>query len=71
MRAAMRAIFLSSKQYCAGLPLIEHYGLTHVLNRRNPEGELINQALAVRLAALCAFYLSDDYVELRTALIGK
>ncbi len=66
--AAIRAIFLSNRGYCALLPVAERHGITTALNRHGDDGRLLNQDLAIRAAALISFYLSDDYVAARRAL---
>jgi hypothetical protein len=70
-RAALEAIFLTSGEYRAELPLVRRHGLTKTLSRRGEDGEVMNQALAIRLAALFSFYLSADYQALRNALLGE
>lgn len=70
IRAAVRAIFLCSRQYQAELSRMERHGLAEVLDQRNSDGDVVNQDLAIRLAALCSFYLSNDYLRLRHALLG-
>lgn len=69
-RAAIEAIFRTSGEYRAELPLVRRHGLTKTLSRRGEDDELMNQALAIRLAALLSFYLSPDYQALREALVG-
>jgi hypothetical protein len=41
-----------------------------VITRRDAEGRLTHPNLAVRAAALLAFYLSDDYARLRDEVWG-
>ena len=65
--AAVRAIFRSSVHYAPELGMAEKYGLSKVLSRSGQDGKLLNQSLAVRLAALFAFYISDEYQSLRNA----
>lgn len=69
--ASVEAIFLSSAEYRVELPLAHRHGLVKALSRRDGEGELMNQALAIRLAALASFYLSSEYEELRTTVTGE
>lgn len=71
IRAAVRSVFLSSRRYHEALAVAEQSGLTDALAQHQENGELTNQDLAIRLAALCSFYLSDGYVELRGALSGS
>jgi hypothetical protein len=70
IRPAIRAIFLTSRTCCGELSLAERYGLIKVLNRKNEDSEFLNQELAIRLASLCSFYLSEDFIELRRVLTG-
>lgn len=69
--AAVRAIFRSSVHYAPELGLAEKYGLSKVLSRAGQDGELLNQSLAVRLAALFAFYISDEYQSIRFAAFPR
>lgn len=69
--ASVEAIFLSSAEYRVELPLAHRHGLVKTLSRRDGDGELMNQALAIRLAALASFYLSSEYEELRNAVLGR
>lgn len=69
-RAAVEAIFLTAGEYRAELPLARRHGLVKALSRRGPEGELMNQALSIRLASLFSFYLSPDYPRLSKARWG-
>lgn len=65
--AAMRAIFLTHSRLRPELALAEHGGLVAVLSRTSPEGEPLLPNLAIRAAALLAFWLSDDLAMLRDA----
>ncbi|CAM2068340.1 hypothetical protein SCOR_23425 [Sulfidibacter corallicola] len=67
-RAAIRAMFLVRSDTHAELPLLERHGLESFFSRRDEKGELFHADLAVRVAALLSFYLSDDYRTLRSAV---
>lgn len=66
--AAVRSMFLASHSYRAELPVTERHGLVTTLSRRDDEGQIVFQDLAVRIGALIAFYLSDDYPRLKERL---
>jgi hypothetical protein len=66
--AAIRAIFLSNHEYLAELPVVERHGLAKALSRRDDEGEILYQDLAVRVCALISFFLSEDYRVLRAKM---
>jgi len=66
--AAVRALFLSTRRYRAALSVAENSGLAAALKQHDASGALVNQDVAIRLAAMCSFYLSDGYVKLREAL---
>jgi hypothetical protein len=70
LRAALRGVFLSTRAYAAELRMAERHGLAKSLSRRDADGELPQPELSLRLASLCAFYLSEDYGVLRDALAG-
>jgi len=61
LKSAIRAMFLVSKKYYTELPVIEKYGLTEYLQKQNEDGTFRHQELAIRLAGLFSFYLSDEY----------
>ena len=61
LNAAIRAMFLVSKKYHSEIPVIEKYGLREFLLKKNEDGSFRHQELAIRLASLFSFYLSDDY----------
>lgn len=63
-RAALRAMLLVRPDHREALALAEREGIEMVLRQRAPEGHLAHQDLAVRIAALLSFYLSDDYARL-------
>ncbi|HWN67210.1 MAG TPA: hypothetical protein VNM90_06195, partial [Haliangium sp.] len=70
LRSAIRAIFRSRAEYRAELPIAEHYGLGEALTRSDHRGEILFQDLAIRIAALIAFFLSPEHRDARRALHG-
>ncbi len=68
LRASLRAIFKSTHDYLAELPVVERHGVAKALSRRDDDGEILHQDLAVRVSSLISFYLSDDYRALRKKL---
>lgn len=68
IRASVRAVFITGSDSLPELPVAEQHGLERALSRRGPEGEILHQDLAIRIGALLAFYLSDDYARLRQSL---
>jgi hypothetical protein len=68
--AAVRAMFLTSSRLQPELRLAREGGLSAALARRDADGRLLLPRLAVRAAALVAFWLSDDYALLRDAAYG-
>ncbi len=46
------------------------HGLAKILHRRDEQGELMHQDLAVRIAALCSFCLGEDYTRLRGLVLS-
>jgi hypothetical protein len=74
LRSAIRAIFRSRAEYRAELPIAEHYGLAEALTRADHRGEpgsVVFQDLAIRIAALIAFFLSSEHRAARRALHGE
>jgi hypothetical protein len=71
LRSAIRAIFRSRAEYRAELPIAEHFGLAEALTRSDQRGEILFQDLAIRIAALIAFYLSPEYRQADRALRGE
>ncbi|MEZ4372019.1 MAG: hypothetical protein R3B07_14400 [Polyangiaceae bacterium] len=71
LRAALRAMFLVRPDFRAELNSVEQHGLADVLGRRTEDGSMAYQDLAVRIAALITFFLSEDYARLRGALTGR
>jgi len=71
IKASIRAMFLISRHYAVELQIVERYSLTQALTQRDTKGKLLHKELALRVAALCSFYLSDDFETLSTALIKE
>ena len=65
--AAVRAMLLVRPDTVALCQRVEQEGIEAVLAERDDEGRMAHQDLAVRVAALMSFYLSEDFVELRDA----
>ncbi len=63
--AAVRAMFVSEREYRPEFDTAVRHGLPATLSRRDEAGALLLQGLAVRVAALVSFYLSDDFRTLR------
>lgn len=70
LKAALRGMFLVRPDFRAELTSIERNGLADVLGRRAEDGSMAYQDLAVRIAALIAFFLSEEYARLLGALTG-
>jgi len=68
VQASLRTMFLLRRDYRAELTIVERRGLAAVLGQRADDGHIAYQDLAIRVAALLAFYLSDEYVRLRAAI---
>lgn len=69
--AAARAILLSTRRHRPVLEIAARHGLDQAVARRDAGGHLLEQDLAIRLAALFAFYLSEDWVRAREAALGR
>ena len=67
LRASLRAMFLTHTRLARELAVAEAQGLAPCLGRKGPDGRLVLPDLAVRVAALVAFWLSDDFAHLRDA----
>ncbi len=68
--ATVRAMCLVHSRLVPELLVAERVGLRAALQRRGPDGALILSELTLRIAALVAFYLSDEYTALSEALRG-
>jgi hypothetical protein len=64
-RAAVRAMFLSNSRLQPELDAARRDGLRAFLSRTDDSGEPMFQDLAIRIAALISFYLSEEYRGLR------
>lgn len=62
--AAVRAILLQHSRLHGELPIAERQGLLQALQRRDERGLPALPHIHARVAALLAFWLSDDYAEL-------
>jgi hypothetical protein len=72
-RAAIRAMFMVHPAYLSLWPLVGSHGLRTTVTRelrQDDERERKRlEDLAVRVAALLSFYLSDEYALLRAAIM--
>ena len=50
------------------LSIVERHGIGRALSRRGPGGVVVHQDLAVRVAALVSFWLSEEYAQARGAV---
>lgn len=66
--ATVRAMFLVHSRLLPELAVAERAGLHGCLARRGEDGLPVLPDLTVRIAALVAFYLSEDYTALRAHL---
>jgi hypothetical protein len=66
--AAVRSMFLTQSRLRPGLAVAERQGLSEALGRTDALGAPLLGDLAVRIAALAAFWISDDYARLRDAI---
>jgi hypothetical protein len=71
-RAAIRAMFAVHPGYSSSWPLVGSHGLRTALTRelRDADEHDRLEDLAVRVAALLSFYLSDEYALLRRAIMS-
>ena len=73
-RAAIRSMFTIHPAYLSMWPLVGSHGLRTTVTReiRNDDERERKRLedLAVRVAALLSFYLSDEYAMLRAAVLG-
>lgn len=67
LSSALRAMLLVRPDHREVLSLGERDGVLAVLRERDAVGHFAHQDLAVRIAALLSFYLSDDYARLAAA----
>lgn len=71
LHAAIRAILLTQRGFAAELPVAQRYGLSEVITRQNENGEFVFQHLAIRIASLIQFYISEDYQVLEKHLLDN
>jgi hypothetical protein len=69
--STVRAMCLVHSRLAAELMVAERVGLRSALSRRGPDGAPILPDLTIRIAALLAFYLSDEYTTLSQALYAS
>lgn len=67
--ASIRAMFLTHTRLANELGVAESQGLPACLSRRTADDRLVLPDLAVRVAALVSFWLSDDYARLTDAAL--
>jgi hypothetical protein len=68
LHAALRAMLLTDPEIKSELSIVERHGIGRALSRRGPGGVVLHQDLAVRVAALVSFWLSDEYAQARGAV---
>lgn len=66
---AVRSIFLRSKDLKENLKIAQKYGLNAFLLQKDEQGNYMHNNLAIRLASLFSFYLSDDFEKIRQKII--
>lgn len=64
LRSALRSMLLVRPDYREQLRLLDGQGLAVLLGQRGDDGKMRFQDLAVRVAALISFLLSEDYLDL-------
>jgi len=69
--AAVRSMFLTSRNYQPELYLARKNDLVTCLKRCDEKGNYILQDLALRIGSLISFFLSDDYHQLRRHVTGN
>ena len=71
IHSAIRAMFLVSKRYYSELSVVEKYGLREFLLKKSDDGNFKHHELAIRLANLFAFYISDEYDDIINSLYNS
>jgi hypothetical protein len=71
LQSAVQAIFKSSQKFRTHLSTVEKTGLDVFLSKKDEERNLLYQNLAIRLAALFSFYLSEDFTSLLSSAYYK
>lgn len=69
LRSAVRGLLLTSPAGREALGRADRHGLRWALHRQDDEGEPVPTQLALRVAALLAFWLSEEYPQLRDAVV--
>lgn len=69
LAGAVRAMLLTTPSTRAELRIADELGVGKALERRDAQGALLHPMLALRVAALVAFYVDDDYESLRASLV--
>lgn len=70
LRAAVRAMLVTTPAGREAWGRAERHGLRWALHTQDEDGEPVPTQLALRVAALFAFWLSDEYPQLRDAIQG-
>ena len=70
LASSLRAMLTVNPDYRPLLDRALHTNLENALAERDADGNLVNQAAAIRTASLISFYLSDDYAILERELRG-
>jgi len=71
IQSAIRGIFLLSPQYCNKLEEVAVKGLQAFLLEKDNDGNNVHLAMAIRIANLYSFYISDEYEKLRKHLLEQ
>lgn len=69
LKAAVRTIFLTGKHHFEIFEEVRNTSLEKILLKTNSDGTFKHQELALRLANLFSFYVSDEYDTFRKKLI--
>jgi hypothetical protein len=70
LKASVRGMLLTTPAGREVLGRASRHGLRWALHRQDADGEPVPTQLALRVAALLAFWLSDEYPTLRDAISG-
>ena len=70
VHAAVSALLKTNSRLTPEVPRVQAEGLCAVLGRRDDEDRPVYPHLSVRLAALLAFWLSEEQARLHDALVG-
>ena len=69
LKSAIRSIFITSKTYINEFQIADRYGINEFLLKKNEKDLYKHHDLAIRFASLFAFYISDEYKNLRSIII--